>query len=188
MSEESPEKLDLIAAMIWLLGPESQEVRSKALRGTYRTNVDSHDPTRAWRTLPDGTVIHGRLLENSDLIPDQEGAKAATTSPSIDIASYDGYKASTNPVALETADAAVETPKKLGPIAALIWLLGPEGQQLRSRALLGTHRINCDPHDPTRAWCTFLDETVVHGRLLDNGDFVPDGATEKLPPYRPDDQ
>lgn len=188
MSEESPEKPDLIAAMIWLLGPESQEARSKALRGTYRINFDPHDPTRAWRTLPDETVIHGRLLENGDFIPDQEGAEAATTSPSIDIASCDGYKASTDSATLEEAPAAGGKSKRADPIAALIWLLGPEGRQLRSKALRGTHRINCDPHDPTRAWCTLPDETVVHGRLLDNGDFVPEEANEKPPPYRPDDE
>lgn len=72
MSKGSPERPDLISAMIWLLGPESQEVRAKALRGTYRINVDSHDPTRAWRTLPDGIVIKGRLLDSGDFIPDKE--------------------------------------------------------------------------------------------------------------------
>lgn len=59
-------------------------------------------------------------------------------------------------------------------IEALIWLLGPEGQELRSKALVGTHRINCDPDDPSRAWETLPDETVIHGRLLENGDFVSD--------------
>lgn len=76
-----------------------------------------------------------------------------------------------------------ESPEKPDLIAAMIWLLGPESQEARSKALRGTHRINCDPHDPTRAWCTFPDETVVHGRLLDNGNFVPDDATEKPPPH-----
>lgn len=72
MSEERPEKPDLVAAMIWLLGPESQEVRSKALLGTHRVNCDPDDPTRAWETLPDETVIRGRLLDNGDFIPDEE--------------------------------------------------------------------------------------------------------------------
>lgn len=71
MSEEESNKPDLIEALIWLFGPEGQEVRSKGLRGTYRINVDSHDPPRAWETLPDETVIPGRLLENGDLIPDK---------------------------------------------------------------------------------------------------------------------
>ncbi|MDD2610660.1 MAG: hypothetical protein PHX60_13425 [Giesbergeria sp.] len=35
-------------------------------------------------------------------------------------------------------------------------------------------RIHFDPNDPTKAFCTQPDGSVVEGRLLDNGDFVPD--------------
>lgn len=187
MSEESPEKPDLVAAVIWLLGPESQKVQSKVLRGTYRINCYPRDPTRAWRTLPDEAIIHGRLLENGDFIPDQEGMRAVTTSLNTDCAACDVYETPTNSATLETTNAAVEKSKNPDLIKALIWLLGSEGQELRSKALLGTHRINCDPDDPTRAWETLPDETVIHGRLRENGDFIPDSDTETPKPHDPAD-
>ena len=37
-------------------------------------------------------------------------------------------------------------------------------------------RIHFDPNDPTKAFCTQPDGSVVEGRLLDNGDFVPNVA------------
>lgn len=68
----------------------------------------------------------------------------------------------------------------------LAWLVGtPEGQEHWKRSLRGTHRINCDPEDPSRAWLTRPDESVVYGRLLENGDFVPDelctGSHKEVP-------
>lgn len=39
-------------------------------------------------------------------------------------------------------------------------------------------RIHVDPHDPTKAFQTNADGSTTVGRLLDNGDFVPDPSPQ----------
>lgn len=55
----------------WLLSPEGRKAFAARLRGTYRVNFDCKDPGRAWITLPDETVVHGRILEDAQFVPDR---------------------------------------------------------------------------------------------------------------------
>ncbi|GKS91906.1 hypothetical protein [Acidovorax sp. SUPP2539] len=71
-TQEKPK--DLIDALIWLVGSESKEIRKKHLQGQHLVNFDGDHPDRAWKTSPDGSVVHGRLLEDGTFIPDETGA------------------------------------------------------------------------------------------------------------------
>lgn len=62
---------DLLDGVNWLLSPEGRKAFAARLRGTYRVNFDRKDPERAWITLPDETVIYGRLLEGAQFVPDR---------------------------------------------------------------------------------------------------------------------
>ncbi len=71
MSESTARRDNLLDGLIWLLSPEGRKAFTDRLRGTFRVNFDHEDPTRAWMTLPDETVVHGRLLEDGQFVPDK---------------------------------------------------------------------------------------------------------------------
>ncbi|RYE43861.1 MAG: hypothetical protein EOP24_26850 [Hyphomicrobiales bacterium] len=74
-----------------------------------------------------------------------------------------------------------KTPKDRDVIMGLIWMASPEGQQAARDLRRGTLRVSADPEhpeDPERAILTLPDETVVHGRLSETGEFIPDKASD----------
>ena len=62
---------NLLDGVNWLLSPEGRKAFATRLRGTYRVNFDRKNPERAWITLPDETVVHGRILEDAQFLPDR---------------------------------------------------------------------------------------------------------------------
>lgn len=62
---------NLLDGVNWLLSPQGRKAFAARLRRTYRVNFDRKDPERAWITLPDETVVHGRMLEDAQFVPDR---------------------------------------------------------------------------------------------------------------------
>jgi len=79
MSEKTPKDRDVIMGLIWLASPEGLQAARDLRRGTLRISADPEDPDRAWLTYPDETVVHGRLLENGDFVPDAPGIDSSAT-------------------------------------------------------------------------------------------------------------
>lgn len=71
MSENTSKLHDLMTGIVWLASPEGQRQAQESRRGTHRINADPEHPDQAWLTLPDETVVHGRLLESGEFVPDQ---------------------------------------------------------------------------------------------------------------------
>lgn len=71
MSENTARRDNLFDNLNWLISPEGRKAFADRLRGTFRVNFDHEDPSRAWITLPDETVVRGRLLEDGQLVPDR---------------------------------------------------------------------------------------------------------------------
>ncbi len=71
MSESTARRDNLLDGLSWLISPKGRRAFADRLRGTFRINFDHEDPSRAWITLPDETVVHGRLLEDGQFVPDR---------------------------------------------------------------------------------------------------------------------
>ncbi|MDA8522931.1 H-NS histone family protein [Acidovorax sp. NCPPB 4044] len=71
MSENTARGDNLLDGVNWLLSPKGRKAFAERLRGTFRVNFDREDPGRAWITLPDETVVHGRLSEDAQFVPDR---------------------------------------------------------------------------------------------------------------------
>lgn len=71
MSENTARRDNLFDSLSWAISPEGRKAFADRLRGTFRVNFDHEDPSRAWITLPDETVVHGRLLEDGQIVPDK---------------------------------------------------------------------------------------------------------------------
>lgn len=71
MSKNTARGDNLLDGVIWLLSAEGRRAFAERLRGTFRVNFDCKDPARAWITLPDETVVQGRLLEDAQFVPDR---------------------------------------------------------------------------------------------------------------------